>query len=629
VRGILEEYSEITVYELGKGKTINALRYQLFSLALFCLLCSTQSLAQRVIVLTDSGDSYAIGVFSDVLRDSRHDLTVDSVAFGSASNRFIPSNSEENNFGHTRDVIWIRFTVRDEAARNSDWLIAEDYSMLDKAVLYIPTKEHQFMRLKSGTIYPMKERAIRDRLIVFPIELNNAEQKTCFLQLESQFSLPVNLKIWKPVPFAYTEGNKSLLFGIFFGALLIMAFYNLSLFFSVRDLSYLYYFLYAVSVGFYQSWMVGLSPQFLTPNITWINLHLGLASIGFAALFGIFFVREFLEIPRYSARLDAFYKLMIGAGVVYVAILAPALPRMAAIGSAPMWMGSITVNVISGVYCLRKGNKNAQIYMVATLIFLVGAVLRTSRILGVEQESFFTEWGMLLGLLAEMTILSIALGNKINAIKAEKEREKGILRNRISTDLHDEIGSNLSSIVVATEMIKRRPMDHYAMQRLTEISQTAMKTADTMRDIVWFINPENDKLDNLILKMKDVAVSLFRSIQYEFRSPEKISNNLSPEERRNIFLIYKEVLNNIVKHAGATRVEIEVKEDRRSFLLSIQDNGKGFDKESVKKGEGLKNLQRRAKVVGGILDVRSECGPGTRVELTLDLNVQEKKPSLA
>jgi len=580
-----------------------------------------------VIVLNDSVDSYPIGVYTDFLRDSKHVLTVDSVASGNASGRFTPSKSFESNFGHTTDVIWIRFTVQNQSTDRVRWLISENYSIIDNVSFYSPAANGKFTELDAGIAHPMDKRAIQNRLVVFPFVLKAPGQKTFYLRFDSQFSLPVYLKIWKPIAFTEKETKKDLVFGLFYGALLIMALYNLFLFFSVKDLSYLYYFLYAASIGYYQSCMDGLSFQFLTPQNVFFNLHM-VTSIYVAGIFGMLFVREFLQIQKYSKSLNLLYKILIG---MFIGATICLFFISAAIGtflSAPIWVGELLINILAGIYCLRRGNGNARIYLVATFIYLFGALFRMLRVVGFEQESLLTESALQMGILAEMTILSFALGNRINTIKAEKEREKGLMRNRISTDLHDEIGSNLSTIVVATEMIKRRSMDEYITQRLVEIGQTAMKTADTMRDIVWFINPENDRLDNMILRMKDVAASLLQGVQFDFRSPAIIANNLSPEERRDIFLIYKEVLNNIVKHARATLVEIEVKEDKKLFLLLIRDNGKGFEKESVKMGEGLKNLQRRAKAVGGILNVHSDCGCGTTVEFTLGVSGQEKKLSL-
>jgi hypothetical protein len=192
------------------------------------------------------------------------------------------------------------------------------------------------------------------------------------------------------------------------------------------------------------------------------------------------------------------------------------------------------------------------------------------------------------------------------------------MRLRIAGDLHDEIGSNLSTIVVASDMVGRRgTLQGQDRSQLSEISALAMQTANSMREIVWFINPEHDRLDDLLLRMKDVAIAMLGQTAYSFRSPDGSSDmHLTPDARRNVFLIFKEALNNVVKHAGATQVDIDIRVDGGIFRMSITDNGIGFDGKAIKRGEGLNNLHKRAAGIGAELGVTSAPGKGTSIVLT-------------
>lgn len=195
------------------------------------------------------------------------------------------------------------------------------------------------------------------------------------------------------------------------------------------------------------------------------------------------------------------------------------------------------------------------------------------------------------------------------------------LRLRIAADLHDEVGSTVGSISVLSEMLRDfGEMGGEEKKDVAKINQLSMQTASSIREIVWFINPEYDTLHELLLRMKDVAESLLSGIAYRLETPaENLSRKLSLEFRQHFFLIYKESLANIMKHAKASSVEIQLSEKAGEWVLSIRDDGAGFDPNTASKGNGLRNLRRRAAKLNGTLEIESQPGQGTRVQLVVRL----------
>ena len=196
-------------------------------------------------------------------------------------------------------------------------------------------------------------------------------------------------------------------------------------------------------------------------------------------------------------------------------------------------------------------------------------------------------------------------------------------RNRIARDLHDEIGSSLSSIALASDLLqKNNELEDKQNKRLTRIKTTSRKLIERMDDIVWSINPDYDKLDNLLLHMKDFAADLLTQsqIKYSLHFPkQEFSRILKMDFRRNLFLIYKELLHNIVKHANATYIEIVLTKLKSILVLKVSDNGTGFDPEYSKNGTGLKSMQIRAVELGGELEFESNNDQGTTVRLKLKI----------
>ncbi|SDM33615.1 Histidine kinase [Catalinimonas alkaloidigena] len=198
------------------------------------------------------------------------------------------------------------------------------------------------------------------------------------------------------------------------------------------------------------------------------------------------------------------------------------------------------------------------------------------------------------------------------------------VRNRISADLHDEIGASLSGISIMGTMARQHlPTPHPSVTFLERIVDDARQLSTSLDDIVWSVKPENDALAHLIARMTRYASELLeaKGIDYHVQVPEQVDHlTLSMEQRRDFYLIFKEALNNLVKHAQCSYARIEIRVDRQSLHLAIQDNGIGFDlnapSEKARERNGLGNLYQRAQQLNGTLRIDSAVGEGTRIALT-------------
>ena len=191
------------------------------------------------------------------------------------------------------------------------------------------------------------------------------------------------------------------------------------------------------------------------------------------------------------------------------------------------------------------------------------------------------------------------------------------IRFGIASDLHDEIGSNLSSISVDSQaLLQCTKLCKTEYELSSDISKTAVETIDAIRDIIWFINPKNDPGDEMVFKMKQTAAKLLVNINWTFEATAGIKMDFfNLEERRNIFLLFKEALTNVVRHSGATNCTIRLTGAAKNFSLIIQDNGIGFDTMKVHQNNGLRNMKIRSEKIGGKLFIESSVINGTKIEL--------------
>jgi ligand-binding sensor domain-containing protein/two-component sensor histidine kinase len=193
------------------------------------------------------------------------------------------------------------------------------------------------------------------------------------------------------------------------------------------------------------------------------------------------------------------------------------------------------------------------------------------------------------------------------------------VRTRIATDLHDDIGANLTRISLMSEVAKQKSENENSIL-LTSIADIARESVSSMNDIVWAISPEHDRLLDLTRRMRLHAEEVFAlcDIDLEFNAPVSERDiQLGIGVRHNLLLIFKEAVNNAARHSDCSKVFINFILEKSVLILEIKDNGKGFDPRSENDGQGLRSMARRAASLGGDLKIKSDGG--TSVKCTLPL----------
>jgi signal transduction histidine kinase/ligand-binding sensor domain-containing protein len=201
------------------------------------------------------------------------------------------------------------------------------------------------------------------------------------------------------------------------------------------------------------------------------------------------------------------------------------------------------------------------------------------------------------------------------------------VRSRLARDLHDDMGSTLSTINILSNMALQQPSLDEAKSKayMNTISLSTSQMMEAMDDIVWSINPVNDNIAKMVARMKETAGSILEPKQIDYRfdvAPAVADVHLSMEARREIFLIFKEAINNTVKYAEATLVTLTFNRKGSNLLLTIEDNGVGFEMGtpgSAVRGNGLKNMQKRAALLKGQLSISSQAGKGTSLNLAMPI----------
>jgi signal transduction histidine kinase len=226
-----------------------------------------------------------------------------------------------------------------------------------------------------------------------------------------------------------------------------------------------------------------------------------------------------------------------------------------------------------------------------------------------------TVWFKLICIIAAGMILYMIYNNRM-----QKVRDIRRIRNKIASDLHDDLGATLSSISIMSELVNQQVKEHspQASSLLEKIGNSSRSMIESVNDMVWAINPQNDSFENIIKRMKTFASDILsaKDIAFHFDFDKNLMHSkLKMEMRRNFYLIFKEAVNNIAKYSGATNAFVMIWNRENNLKMTIRDDGEGFEMETVKPGNGLIYMRQRADVMKARFDLESIPGKGTTIEL--------------
>jgi len=436
------------------------------------------------------------------------------------------------------------------------------------------------------------------------------------------------------------------------GILLMMIFYSLGAYFQNAKLEFLYCSAYAFFMG-----LLIFLKSYLYNDTSIVNYYFEgyfdfmLEAFGF--LFYIGFIRKFLKTAEKYPVLEKTFKacqlVTIGLIIIFsIVSFASNSFFFAKIIENITKLMLIELSIFFIIYGLSKNDKLMSYLILGQIMLIAFAILsfviatahitilnRTNPIF--NEPMLYYEAGIVLELIFFVTGLAYKNNTDIVEhakesvlLKVENERkefEKQIAvaeaknneRNRISADMHDDLGSGITAIKMMSENVKRK-MGNQPLPEIEKISCSANELLEKMSTIIWTMNTSNDSAESLITYTRVCAVELFENtpIDCNVSIPSSIpSIEINGEKRRNIFLSFKESLNNILKHSKACHVNIDIS-IREKLVIEIADDGIGIDTEKLRRfGNGICNIKKRMESIEGSFEIKSQNG--TTVILSMKL----------
>lgn len=438
------------------------------------------------------------------------------------------------------------------------------------------------------------------------------------------------------------------------GILLLMIFYSLAAYIQYLNNEFIFYSLYAFCSG-----LLLFSKSYLSMDYSDFNFfyeeYLDFMILCAGAFFYLIFVRKFLNSSVKYPLLDKLLK----ASKALLAILITVFSLVYFFTDKYLILLVLENYVIKVFLCLigivfisysirRKGtllqylaagNFFLVFFSIVSLCIIVFSwkIVPGSRMLVRNSPLFYYELGIVLELICFLS--GLAYKNRRDIIEQVKERERFKLenerkefekqmavmaaqqdeRNRISADMHDELGSGVTAIRLMSEIVKTK-MKQTSIPEIEKISNSANDLLGKMNTIIWTMKSSNDSLESLAAYIRAHATEFFDStpIDCTVHVADVPDVEMSGEKRRNIFLSVKEALNNIMKHSQASKVTIHIDAHDDKLCIIIADNGRGMDVEKLRRfGNGLNNMKRRMQSIQG--DFKIECTNGTILRFELPI----------
>ena len=427
------------------------------------------------------------------------------------------------------------------------------------------------------------------------------------------------------------------------GILLLMIFYSLAVFLQNRSKEFIYYAIYTfctASLLFLKSYLNASSSSF---NFFYEE-YLDFMILSCSVLSYLIFVRQFINTAQNHPFLDKFLVVtkwvLLALCFVFTAIyfLNPKYVWLFVIENLVIKSFFFLTGVIFIIYGIRKkdallnylvaGNFALIVFsVISQIIILFGWQLVPGDTTSIfNRAMFYYEIGLVLEL--GFFLSGLAYKNRRDIISRVKEREKLKLdnerkefekqmavmaakqeeRDRISADMHDELGSGLTAIRLMSEIVKSR-MQNSPVPEMEKISTSANDILSKMNTIIWTMKSSNDTLESLVAYIRAHAIEYFDNtpIDCSVKVPAVIPQvDVTGEKRRNIFLSVKEALNNAMKHSQATRLQINISAIDHKLVIEVTDNGVGIDQEKLRRfGNGLSNMRRRMESIDGLFRIEN------------------------
>ena len=645
------------------------MRYLL--MLLFCL-----PLMASAVEFDEFTQSLPLGRSLQVFEDPSGQASIADVRAQAAAGNFKAHDKATLNAGYSRSAFWLKIDLHyrpSNPAAQRTWLLELAYPPLDHLDLYMPDAAGDYRLVRqTGDALPFASREIRQNNYLFDLSFKPDQQQTVYLRMASEGSIQAPVTLWSSTAYLEDQPVRLYVLGIIYGVLLGMVVYNLFIFLSVRDTSYLYYIFYIASFGLYQLSVNGAAVEYFWPDNPWWANAATPFFIGCAGLFGSQFARSFLQTKTHSRWLD---RLLIGLIAFGALVIGLSLMTSYALALRLATTLALTFTVVifaAGILAWWRGLRVARYFIIAWSAFLLGGIVNTLMVLGLLPNVFLTMYASQIGSAIEVALLSLALADRINAMREQQAQtlydagqklevlnqqlaHSNKLKDEFLATLTHELRTPMNGVIGSLELMQTVDLD-------PELEQYQQTAAGSARDMMRMVNgiltltelqagklkasPGSFSLRAVVeaLRVQFDGNAASKSLDFKVEVLPTLPDRLHGDSAK-LAQCLECLLDNAIKftRVGGLALRVTGKPstgNRLALSFAVIDTGIGFTdlgeatmyqrffqldgsmtREYGGLGVGLAICRQLVELLGGKLTHRSEPGRGSRFQLDVEFEL--------
>ncbi|WP_109696540.1 sensor histidine kinase [Chitinophaga deserti] len=569
-----------------------------------------------------------------LLEDPGKELTINEVV--QRSNDFKRSKDAVAVPGATSSAWWVKFDVENPVDETLYLSIASPG--LQEIDLYHESIPGQFSKVSYRSGSAGDGKIIQSNIPLLPLYAPPAVRTTYYLRVTSNALMRLRMEAAAIEYHLETQHEDDFIHGIFYGILVALMIYNLFAFITLRDISYLLYVLYILFSGLSTLILNNYIAVFF-PSAGWLNEMTTVLPGGM--LFGILFTNTFLRVKEHAPILFSIrIPLIIFLIAIPVAAVFVSWPVMYIVLEAAIYI-TFAYWLAAGISVYMRGFRPAVYFLTGFGLLIVLGIVYNLRDNGLLPDNTFTRHSAQLGTALEAIILSWALTSKLNFYKRAKEalqvqaieqssafskemiRMQEHERKRTASELHDSVGQQLILIKNRLLILGNKTSDPDIKNLATDVAGNVSETIQEIRNISYSLRPYQMDMMGLTQSIQSLAEETGDGANIVMDAGiDNIDNLFSRENEMNIYRIVQELLNNMVKHSGATRCTIRIHRAVWLIRIVVTDDGVGLGNKN-EFGFGLLSIRERVQIMGGQFIIHPDAGDGAALSVNIPISYHE------
>lgn len=561
-------------------------------------------------------------------QDKENKVCFSDIISGKYDSAFVKNTSDFLSCHGINNNYWIKISVTDCTDLNFQWMFESWDFRINEFDIYV-AEENGYKILNAGTNQKFYDRQIYHKNLNYLIPKIPGKEQQIIIRAKADHVFGLYLMLRRVDEFIFYSLNEYILLGIFYGIVFIMAVYNLFLFVSVRDKSYLYYVLYVISIGAVALDNDGLGFQYLWANIPALNNFIVRGSIVVVLVISaIFYCKEFLRTVEWAPVLN---KILNAVIVIRIMIFFYAAAFDQDLLFNPL-LTLIPLGIIyyAGIYSLLKGNIAARYYVIAFTALFLGFLLVTLRNFTIIEWNLFTNYVLNFAAVLEMILLSLAIGDRMKNLKVEKEKaqaaiisrlkENETLKDKLNLELEEKVKQRTTELQIQKDLLEEKnkeldlfvskashdikgPLkslmtlaqlgardvnDQAAQNYFDHILKSSTRLDNTLMDLLTFARHSNTKLEKKEINFQKITEDVLCSLQnldgFEYMTFEtEICQDIKFfSTEKLVYSIIQNLVENAIKYKDNSKpsfLKIKIKTYSDYCEMIFKDNGIGIAKE--------------------------------------------------